>query len=263
MARHMHLFPISILISTTLFSTSFAHPFQRYAAHKGNNDTITTPFPPPNSTASSIEFAPCPAELELPESLQCATFSVPINWDEPYGDHFDLGLVKMPAPSNSTTKIGSAFINPGGPGGSAVSLVATLAAGGVFEAGAELFNAFDIIGLDPRGVGMSGQVKCDLGILAERATLFPETQEDYDIIVDKNKRLGKSCREKTGPLFEYLDTISAAKVDLTLIFIDSSSLLTAIPGPRSSSRCSWERTTKLHWSILWHSTRRPVRSSIP
>jgi hypothetical protein len=213
MARSIYSFPLSLLLSTTLISSSVAHPFKNYAPHKGNhNNTNTTQFPPPNSTASSIEFGPCPAQLEVPETLQCATFSVPINWDDPYGEHFDLGLVKLPAPANSTTKIGSAFMNPGGPGGSAVALVATLAAGGVFEAGAELFNSFDIIGLDPRGVGTSGQVECDMEIFAERATLFPDTQEEYDALVDKNERLGKSCREKTGPLFDYLDTISAAKV---------------------------------------------------
>ena len=152
----------------------------------------------------------CPAELELPETLQCATLSIPIDWDTPYGEHFDLGLVKLPAtPSNTTSKVGSLFLNPGGPGGRASSFVATVA-GGVFQSDA-LFASFDLIGLDPRGVGLSHQVECDVSIYAERVSMFPTSNEEYDALVDKNRRLGESCLELTGPLLEHLDTISAAK----------------------------------------------------
>ncbi|KAF1938881.1 hypothetical protein EJ02DRAFT_505139 [Clathrospora elynae] len=132
------------------------------------------------------------------------------NWDAPYGEHFDLGLVKLPAvPSSNFTKVGFLFINPGGPGGSAAKLVGKLALG-ILPAEA-LFSSFDIIGLDPRGVGLSSQVQCNMSIYAERVTLFPETDEEYEALVDKNKRLGESFRELTGPLLEHLDTISTAK----------------------------------------------------
>ncbi|KAF2123384.1 hypothetical protein P153DRAFT_427037 [Dothidotthia symphoricarpi CBS 119687] len=112
-------------------------------------------------------------------------------------------------PSNLTSKVGSLFINPGGPGGSASELIAQLALGAIQS---EVFLAsFDFIGLDPRGVGLSSQVQCDMDIYAERVSLFPETEEDLEKLIDKNKRLGESCRELTGPLLEHLDTISAAK----------------------------------------------------
>lgn len=197
---------LALLLNASLITTSSARP----VSSQGNNYPVSKSFPPPNSTASSITFSKCPDELGAPSSLECGTFSVPINWDEPNGEHFDLGLVRLPAPSNSTTKIGSLFVNPGGPGGRASEIIAALAAGG-FSA-PELLNAFDIIGLDPRGVGLSQQIECDISIYAERVSQFPETQEEYDKLVDKNKRFGKSCREKSGPLFEFVDTISAVKV---------------------------------------------------
>ncbi|KAF1852020.1 alpha/beta-hydrolase [Cucurbitaria berberidis CBS 394.84] len=167
-------------------------------------------FPPENSVASSISWSDCPPELGAPKALQCATFSVPIDWDKPYGEHFDLGLVKLPAaPSNNTSKIGSLFINPGGPGGRASELVAQVAMGALQAE--EFLASFDIIGLDPRGVGLSKQMECDMSIYAERVSLYPQNEEEFEQLVSKNKRLGESCREKTGPLLEHMDTISAAK----------------------------------------------------
>ncbi|CAN9451932.1 unnamed protein product [Alternaria alternata] len=75
----------------------------------------------------------------------------------------------------------------------------------------QLRAVFDIIGLDPRGTGMSHQTNCSKDIYAERVSLFPQTEEEYDALFDKNKRLGESCRGLTGPLLEHVDTISAAK----------------------------------------------------
>ena len=163
-------------------------------------------FPPKNSTASSLNWAPCPAEVHAPKNLQCASLSVPIDWEEPYGEHFNLGLVKLPAvSSNSSTKIGSLLINPGGPGGRASDLVAGFAEGAA-DSGS-LLEYFDFIGLDPRGVGFSNQIKCNMTIFAERVSLFPQSEEDYEKLLSKNKRLAESCMELTGPLFEHIDTI--------------------------------------------------------
>jgi hypothetical protein len=126
-----------------------------------------------NCTAQDIVFSACAPELSFPPSLQCATFSVPINWDEPNGEHFNLGLVKLAAPSNSISRIGSLFVNPGDPGAPASQLVAEVASGALQS---PLLDTFDLIGLDPRGVGLSKQVECDMNIYAERVSLFPNTQ---------------------------------------------------------------------------------------
>jgi pimeloyl-ACP methyl ester carboxylesterase len=136
---------------------------------------------------------------------------VPVNWDEPDGKKFDLGLVRLPRPSNSSSKrIGSLFINPGGPGGSAITTVARIAGrtSGVYT---EIRNNFDLIGVDPRGVQGSAESQCDGAIWAERVSMFPKTQEEFDRLVDKNRRLGESCLNRTGDVIKYIDTISAAK----------------------------------------------------
>ena len=136
------------------------------------------PFPPVNSTLLSISWTRCPSELGLPSILECARFSVPIDWDSPYGEHFDLGLVKLPAmPSNTTSKVGPLFINPGGPGVPASTMVSSMAQGAFQNQTLQLRAVFDIIGLDPRGTGMSHQMNCSKDIYAERVSLFPQTEE--------------------------------------------------------------------------------------
>jgi pimeloyl-ACP methyl ester carboxylesterase len=115
----------------------------------------------------------------------------------------------------NTSTLGSSsyprYINPGGPGVPASTMVSSMAQGAFQNQTLQLQAVFDIIGLDPRGTGMSHQITCSKDIYAERVSWFPETGEEYDALVDKNKRLGESCRALTGPLLEHVDTISAAK----------------------------------------------------
>jgi hypothetical protein len=161
----------------------------------------------PNCTASSITWGSCPPQASLPPNLQCASFSVPIDWNHPNGTYFDLGLVKLPATgSNSTySRIGNLFLNPGGPGVPASTALAGFASGQLQSN--VLFASFDIIAVDPRGVGFSNQIKCDTSIYTERVSVFPQNEQEFERLVDKNRRLGQSCRNLTGPLVDHLDTI--------------------------------------------------------
>ncbi|KAF2027977.1 hypothetical protein EK21DRAFT_70845 [Setomelanomma holmii] len=169
--------------------------------------SITQPAPTP-----SIQWSDCSAYWYLSQDLQCGNLSVPIDWSNPTSSHFTLRLVRLPRPSNSTLpRLGSLFINPGGPGGSAVSDVSAVARGMIPAVSSDVLNSFDIIGVDPRGVALSVTSLCDASIWDERVSLFPKTRKDYDRLVDKNKRLGKSCLNITGDVIEHVDTISAAK----------------------------------------------------
>lgn len=165
-----------------------------------------------NTTSkNSITWSKCdPVFRWFPSTVQCGNLSVPIDWDKPDGEMFDLGMVKLSRlPDATAEKLGTLFVNPGGPGSSAARYVAGLnsASGG----SSDLLQSYDLIGVDPRGVGLSAPIRCDSAIWNERASLFPQTREEYDRLVDKNKRLGKSCFEKTGELMNHLDTISVAK----------------------------------------------------
>jgi pimeloyl-ACP methyl ester carboxylesterase len=79
---------------------------------------------------------------------------------------------------------------------------------------------FDLIGMDPRGIGGSTPIKCDPGIWNERISYFPTKEAEYRAMISHNKRLGESCLNLTGPLLGLMDTVSVAR--------DMEAVLTAL-----------------------------------
>ncbi|KAI2626556.1 alpha/beta-hydrolase [Hypoxylon sp. NC1633] len=162
------------------------------------------------NTSSRITWGPCPDSLSFPSNVTCATYTVPLDWDNPTSNEtIELGMVRLEA-RDTSNRIGNLFMNPGGPGGQATDLVASIA----LEPEAvdqRILDSFDLIGLDPRGVGLSTPVRCDVAAYNRRVSSFPTTQAEYDDLVAYNKALGESCREKTGRLIDFVDTISAAR----------------------------------------------------
>ncbi|KAI0883539.1 alpha/beta-hydrolase [Annulohypoxylon maeteangense] len=160
-----------------------------------------------HNTSSSITWGPC--SDQFPSSLTCATYTVPLDWSNPCNETIELGLVRLAA-SDESARIGNLFVNPGGPGGQASSLVGGLARSpDILDP--QILAHFDIIGLDPRGVGLSTPVQCDTAAFNKRVSFFPKTQAEYDELVAYNKALGESCYAKSGRLIDFVDTISAVK----------------------------------------------------
>jgi len=80
----------------------------------------------------------------------CASARVPLDWSRPRGQLISLALVKLPA-TDARHRIGSLFVNPGGPGGSGVDLVRQSPE----AVPAAVRRQFDLIGFDPRFIGGS------------------------------------------------------------------------------------------------------------
>src|SRR4051812_23138002 len=82
--------------------------------------------------------------------FQCAAYEVPRDYARPSDATVQLALVRLPA-QDRAHRIGSLFVNFGGPGAGAVD--------GVKALGDLLFGAlnqrYDIVGFDPRGTGES------------------------------------------------------------------------------------------------------------
>ncbi|MEO9010288.1 MAG: alpha/beta hydrolase [Nakamurella sp.] len=81
--------------------------------------------------------------------IQCARLTVPLDYAHPDGTTITIAVVRQEA---TGARIGSVVFNPGGPGASGVSVVASLAQYGIDP---DLAARFDFIGFDPRGVGSS------------------------------------------------------------------------------------------------------------
>ena len=145
-----------------------------------------------------------------PPNLQCGHLQVPVDYNNPHGHQFDLTFARLKA-SNSTSRLGSLVFNPGGPGGAASRFVFTQVFDGVTVWSPEILADYDIIGLDPRGTGLSNPMTCDQNIWNERVSSTPKNENEFNQLVAHNKAFSESCRHGTGPVFDFMDTTSAAK----------------------------------------------------
>jgi pimeloyl-ACP methyl ester carboxylesterase len=125
---------------------------------------------------------------------QCATARVPLDYDDPRGRTTQLALLRVKA-TNQKAKIGSLFVNPGGPGASATDLALV----SPLFLSDSLLERFDIVGVDPRGVGASTNVTCFTSVAAQTRTLgaltspFPYGKKEEAKYVTALKALGKAC----------------------------------------------------------------------
>jgi pimeloyl-ACP methyl ester carboxylesterase len=150
---------------------------------------------------------------------------VPLDHNNPQGDTIALTMARLRAPSES--RLGSLIYNPGGPGGAGTTVVIGVALG---EASTpiyspELLKHYDIIGLDPRGVGLSAVVKCDPDLYNKRVSSFPTDEKGFQELIASNKEFAGSCVNLTGPLINHLDTISVVKdIELIRLALDDGKL---------------------------------------
>jgi pimeloyl-ACP methyl ester carboxylesterase len=166
----------------------------------------------PDQRAQSLSWTACPFPGS-PAELQCASIRVPVDYAHPRGPAATVTVDRLRA--TGAHPVGSLFFDPGGPGGSGTQMVYGE------SRGAHLFSAatrehFDLIGVDPRGVGLSSPVRCDPAQLNRQVPVFPKNATQFRQLVERNQALGRSCRRLTGPLLEHVDTVSAAR-DLELL----------------------------------------------
>jgi pimeloyl-ACP methyl ester carboxylesterase len=103
----------------------------------------------------------------------CGKLAVPLDYSKPDGAKVNVFVVKVHSSNQKPAdRIGSLLVNPGGPGGSGVQL----AAGLVGELSDDVFAHFDIVGFDPRGIGLSTPIEC---ISAHQKDVF--TAQDPDV----------------------------------------------------------------------------------
>ncbi|MFI6319868.1 alpha/beta fold hydrolase [Nonomuraea sp. NPDC050556] len=138
------------------------------------------------------------------EGAQCGSVSVPVDWDQPDGARMPVAVVRRMAPQGKS--LGTLVYLPGGPGGSGVETIAGSPEFGGLE------KVFDIVSLDPRGVGKSSPLTCPTdAVKAVMPTSLPRTDAELDAVRRKNLALAQECRKASGPAFDHLDSASAAR----------------------------------------------------
>lgn len=163
---------VVVLLSATACTSSKPHvattPASSAVASSSSASTSPTPSTAsatPSATAKPIAFSDCTNQFQTAignakaktMTFSCGKLSVPLDYSQPTGKDLQLFVVKVHSKAQRPAdRIGSLLVNPGGPGGSGVNL----AAGLVGSLSDPLLDHFDLVGFDPRGVGLSQPVQC-------------------------------------------------------------------------------------------------------
>lgn len=162
----------------------------------------------------AIEWGSCGADYPAAE---CAVVAVPLDYDRPHEATTQIALARIPA-GDPANRVGSVFINPGGPGGSGVGLA--LNGFGEFLHD-NLDGRFDVVGFDPRGVGASDPLHCfddenDLFAFFEGVPVFPYAQSQYRPFYERYASLAGECLDGGEVIARHMSTADVAR-DLDLL----------------------------------------------
>lgn len=142
---------------------------------------------------------------------QCATVQVPLDYDDPDGATTTLAVARLKA-AKPGRRIGSLFVNPGGPGGSSADFVL----GAALSLGQQAQNRFDIVGVDPRGVGGSGRTVCRGQVTTFPQFAFPVSRGQARTAIDFDDQVRAACRTGATPLVGHASTADVAR-DMDLV----------------------------------------------
>jgi pimeloyl-ACP methyl ester carboxylesterase len=165
------------------------------------------PIVPTNST---LHWHSCSGLIAQMGIKDCTMLNVPLNYSQPNGRHISLALDMIPATAPVSQQQGILLVNPGGPGGSGLSLPAELAEG--LSPG--VARDYDIIGFDPRGVGSSvPELSCDPSFFSAgpRPNYIPASPAAEQVNINRAKTYASDCEQKFGWLLPYMTTENVAR----------------------------------------------------
>src|SRR3954452_21987221 len=157
---------------------------------------------------SKVGWSKCHADLG---PFECGTVPVPLDYAQPNGGTISIALVRLPA-TDPARRIGSLFLNPGGPGGSGVDF--TLFAGPALFT-PEVRARFDLVGFDPRGVLRSSALRC-FGTPKQWEPFFapfafPITAAEEATWIASDRYLDAACAQRGGSIAEHMATANVAR----------------------------------------------------
>lgn len=177
------------------------------------DDETTTTTEATDTTEAAVDaddplngFVPEPLEFDgCGRDLECATLSVPLDWDDPEGDTIDLAVTRIPASGGDSQ--GAIATNPGGPGASGNEFIV----GGVFDD--SIAEVYDTISWDPRGVGESAPLVCDEAVIEDfvRLDTDPDDAVETAALDEGAQAVGASCEAGSGEELPFVGTASVAR----------------------------------------------------
>jgi pimeloyl-ACP methyl ester carboxylesterase len=145
-------------------------------------------------------------------SAQCATVRLPLDYDEPDGATTEIALLRVKA-RKQAQRIGTLFVNPGGPGGSGTDMAAMAPA----FLSSSVLDRFDVVGFDPRGMGASDTVKCfpttreQVAAQKQLNKFFPYGATEEAAYTKAARAVGRACSSTGAPLAGAMSTAEVAR----------------------------------------------------
>jgi pimeloyl-ACP methyl ester carboxylesterase len=166
--NHRRQLPPARLVAATVATLLVAGCTAAISGHGSAATPTTSPASASPGGASSSPTAPEPAQFtdcsdvldlkRLPSrerlSFSCARLQVPLDHAHPSGESIAIEVLKVHDSTNTSGD--DLLVNPGGPGVSGIRLAVDLA----FQVPDKLLSHFDLVGFDPRGVGLSSPLTC-------------------------------------------------------------------------------------------------------
>jgi pimeloyl-ACP methyl ester carboxylesterase len=157
-------------------------------------------------TKQALKWSDCTISKQ---AVKCATIAAPLDYASPDGQAITLKLVKVVA--TATPRLGTIFVNPGGPGEPGTTLAVDFQRTGLEQ--------YDIVGWDPRGAGGSTPVQCENGPAVDQLLqldISPDNATEKQALLDGWKVFGASCLAKSGALLQHITTVDTVQ-DLDML----------------------------------------------
>lgn len=141
-----------------------------------------------------------------------ATVKLPRDYDHPNDAKVSIALFKVPA-ADPGRRIGTLFLNPGGPGGSGVD-IARAATSFLTQS---VLDQFDIIGFDPRGTNSSSRLRCfssnrkQASAFSGMSSAFPNTRNEEKNFITAGKKLASGCSGYGAAMASSMSTAEVAR----------------------------------------------------
>lgn len=146
------------------------------------------------------------------EATECATLRVPLDHAEPAGHAITLAVNRIRATKpRGGGHLGTLLVNPGGPGASGRSLAEHVAR----TLPRKVAERYDVVGFDPRGVGLSRPaMRCvdpEVYYAPPRPDAVPRAAGDERVLLDRAAAYAERCGSLWSWLLPHMTTEAIAR----------------------------------------------------
>jgi pimeloyl-ACP methyl ester carboxylesterase len=160
-------------------------------------------------TQPPIVWGACPPPPDgVPDAgQQCALITVPLDYQNPNGQTISVAVSRITA-ANPSLRRGVLLLNPGGPGGSGLDLPRLFST----ALPQSVLDRYDLIGFDPRFIGRSTPLTCNL-TEQQSDQAFPMLTQSggFPATVQFAQLIANDCAHAASGMLPFITTVNTAR----------------------------------------------------